>query len=369
MSSRALIRLLPLGGILDFYILRGFLRIFIASLVCVTTLYFVIEIFERIDTLVSTGTPALTAVRYFAYKAPLIISRVIGFATLFSALFSLGVLVRNHEMTAIRSSGVSIQRIALPLLILSFAICLFAFVWNETIVPVFTQRADTIYKIEIKNKRQQSLLGTRDIWLRGENSFINVDRYDSRNETLEQVTIFLLDRDFSLKGVVNIPNVKWQEQRWVADNIAAWTFQTDGTMIPVAEPKLPRISEKPDDLKALARDPEEFSYFDLQKQITDMKNKGLDVTDYEVDLQAKLAIPVISPLMILIAIPFALKRRLTGSISVSFGVAMLLAFSYWILLAFCLSLGHGGALPPWAAAWTPNVIFAMIGLYLFTSEA
>lgn len=368
MSGRAPFRTLPFGGILDFYIVRGFLRVFFASLICVTALYVIIELFERIDTLVITGTPVLTAIRYFAYKAPLLISRVVGFATLFSALFSLGVLVRNQEMTAIRSSGISVQRIALPLFILSLGICAATFVWNESIVPVFSQRADAIYKTEIKNKKQQSLFGTRDIWIRGENSFINVDHFDSRNSALEQVTVFLLDRDFNLRGVVDIPRAEWSNDRWAAQEITEWAFQADGTMTPVPLPKLPKITEKPDDLKALARDPEQFSFFDLQKQITDMKNKGLDATDYQVDLQAKLAIPVISPLMILIAIPFALKRRFTGSMSVSFGVAMLLAFSYWILLAFCLSLGHGGALPPSAAAWIPNAIFAMVGVFLFTSE-
>ena len=74
-------------------------------------------------------------------------------------------------------------------------------------------------------------------------------------------------------------------------------------------------------------------------------------------------------MMILIALPFAVKKPISGSIAISFGMAMLIGFGYWVLSAFSISLGHNGALPPWIAAWVPNAIFAMIGLYFFTSEA
>ena len=110
------------------------------------------------------------------------------------------------------------------------------------------------------------------------------------------------------------------------------------------------MAETPADLKLLARDPEEFTFFDLQKQIADMRSKGVDTTAFEVDLQTKLALPFISPLMVLLAIPFALKRQMSGSVSLSFGVAMLIGFSYWVLAAFCISLGHGGAVTSWISA-------------------
>jgi lipopolysaccharide export system permease protein len=128
------------------------------------------------------------------------------------------------------------------------------------------------------------------------------------------------------------------------------------------------ITETPADLKLLAKDAEEFTYFDLQKQVADMKSKGLDTTAYDVDLQTKLALPFISPLMVLLAIPFALKRQMSGSVSLSFGIAMLIGFGYWVLAAFCISLGHSGALPSWISAWLPNAIFLLIALFFFTAE-
>lgn len=370
MAARGKVRFLPMGGILDRYLAQGFLRIFAISLVCTASLYLVVDFFDRISAFVDSGASMGTILRYFLYKAPASISRVIGFATLFSALFCLGMLTRTQEITAMRSNGIRVQRIALPLLILSSFVCVFTFIWNEALVPAFAHQAETIFKTEVKNKQQKSLFGTADIWIRGEGSFINIDNFDSASTTLQGITIFLLNRDLSLRGLVEIPSARWTARGWQADTITEWHFLPDGKVVNhKASAIAPPIPETPEDLKLLARDADEFTFFDLRKQIFDMKSKGIDTAPYEVDLQFKLALPLISPLMILIAIPFALRRQMSGSMALSFAVAMLIGFGYWVVAAFCISLGHNGALPPWAAAWIPNGIFALIGLFFFTGEA
>jgi lipopolysaccharide export system permease protein len=336
--------------------------------VVVTSLYVTVDFFDRIGNLLDTGTSVSTIARYFIYKAPLLISRVIGFAALFSTLFCLGMLARSREITALRSNGISVERVATPLLFLGLIIGALTLVWNETLVPVFTHNAQNIYKFEIRNRQQKSVLGTHDIWIRGDGSFINVDSFDAHSTSLENVTIFLLNRDFSLRALVEIPKARWVDNAWKTDEATEWNFMADGkTLNQKVTAALP-ISETPEDLKLLAREADEFSYFDLQKQIADMRNKGIDTTAYEVDLHTKLALPFISPLMVFLAIPFALKRQMSGSISLSFGIAMMIGFGYWVLTAFCISLGHSGALPSWLSAWIPNFIFAMVGAFFFTAE-
>jgi lipopolysaccharide export system permease protein len=367
MESRGEIKFLPLGGILDRYLCRGFLRVFFMTLICSTALFLIVDCFDRLSSFLDAGASLSTVVRYFLYTTPLSISRVIGFAALFSTLFCLGTLARTQEITAMRSSGLSIQRISLPLVILSIVICLVTFFWNEGLVPIFAHRASMIYKTEIKNKQQQSLFGTRDIWIRGEGSFINVDNFDTKSRALEGVTIFLLNRDFGLRGLLQIPDVRWTGKQWETTQATEWRFLPEGKLTSQKVTASPPVTETPDDLKLLARNAEEFSYFDLQKQITDMKSKGMDARAYEVDLQTKLAMPLISPLMVLLAIPFALKKQISG-VALSFGIAMVIGFGYWVLSAFCISLGHGGALTAWIAAWLPNSIFTMVGIYFFTAE-
>lgn len=368
MEARVSTGFLPLGSILDRYLVQGFLRVFFITLLWNTSLFIIIEFFDIVGAFINADATLWTIIRYFFYKTPVSLSRVIGFATLFSTLFSLGMLARTQEVVAMRSSGISVQRIALPLLVLSLLIGVSTFAWNETLVPVFTRQAQAIYKTEIRKKQQKSLFGTADVWMRGEGSFVNVDNFDPTTNTLKGVTVFLLNRDFSLRGLIEIPTATWNGVGWKAAQATEWTTSKDGKIVSRKTSGTLPITDSPEDLKLLARDAEEFTFFELQKQITDMRSKGMDATRYEVDLQAKLALPLISPLLVLIAIPFSLKKHLSGGMALSFGVAGLIAFSYWVLAAFCLSLGHSAALPSWISAWIPNAIFVMVGLFFFTAE-
>ena len=361
-------KFLPIGSVLDRYLITSFLRIFLSSLAIITTLFLIVDFFDRVSTFLESGAAVSTVVRYFFYKAPLSISRMVGFATLFSTLFCLSVLARTQEITAMRSSGVSVQRLALPLLIFSVLICFGNFFWNETLVPIFSHHADNIYRNEIKNKQKQSLLGTSDIWMRGDNSFIKIDNLDAKTGTLKGVTILRLDRDFGLRGFIDIPVAIWNGKKWEGRDATEWQILPDGRLNSEKITAAPPIAETPEELKLLARNPEEVGFFDLQKQIADMKSKGIDATAYEVDLQSKLAIPMISPLMVLLAIPFALKKRVNAGVALSFGLAMVIGFGYWVLSAFCISLGHSGVLLPGFAAWLPNAIFTLIGLFFSTAE-
>src|SRR5918992_4030185 len=262
---------LPFGSIVDRYIASGFVRVFVASLLCFTAIFAIIEFFDRIGTLVESGISFTTAFRYVLYKIPLSISRVIGFATLFSTLFCLGMFYKAHEITAMQAGGLSTRRLSFPLLCLSILICVITFIWNEGLVPVFAHRAETIYKTEIKKKQQQSLFGTKDIWIRSEGGFVNVDNFDSKNRILEGITFFVLTRDFTLQGTVDVPKAYWTGQKWEAQNGTDWRFLPDGKLTQRIVTTPPNIPETPDDLMLLAREPEEFTFFDLQKQITDMK--------------------------------------------------------------------------------------------------
>ncbi len=359
---------LPMGGISDRYLIREFLRVLALSLLCLTFLYLVIDFFDRIDSLMQSGSGLWTSFRYFLYKLPLLISRVLGFAVLFAALFSIGLLSRNQEITALRASGLSLHRITLPLLLFSLVICVFTFFWNEALVPIFTRKSQTIYKTEIKRSQPKSLVGTKDIWLRGENSFISVSYFDSKKNVLEGVSLYLLGRDFSLSGLIEAPLARWNGTGWEAKKGTQWLFLSDGPEVQQkVDISLPLV-ETPQDLKLLALAPEEFSFSELRKQIADLQAKGIDSKEYEVDIQTKMAIPLISPLLVFLAIPFALKYSSAGGWALSFGFTLVLGFTYYVILAFGVSLGHSGALPSWIAAWIPNFILAMVGLFFSSAE-
>lgn len=359
---------LALGGILDRYLLRSFMRNFALGLFCTALLYLMVDFFDRVDNLVRAGAPLGTSIRYFLYKLPLLISRVFGFSALFATLFSLGMLARTQEITAMRAGGLSLRRISVPLLLLSFVISIFAFLWSESVVPIFTSKSQYIYRTEVRKRQPKALLGARDIWMRGEGSFIRVDHFDAKKGSLDGVAIYVLNRDFSVRGLIEVPSARWNGTAWEASGGKEWVFLSGGRLTQRRLNRPLPLSETPEDFKLLAREPDEFSFFDLRKQITDLRAKGIDATEYDVDLQVKLALPLISSLLVLLAIPFALRYGPGGGIALSFGLTLLIGFGYWLLLAFSVSLGHSGALPPWVAAWLPNLSLALLGLFFYTAE-
>jgi lipopolysaccharide export system permease protein len=357
----------PTGGILDWYIIRGFLKVVALSLLFTTVLYLIVDFFDRIDSILKAGAPVWSAIRYFLYKLPLLMSRVFGFAVLFSTLFSVGMLSRTQEITAMRAAGISVYRITLPLFVTGVLICALNFVWNEALVPVFTRESQYIFKTEVKKKEPKSLLGTKDMWVRSEEAFVSVERFDTKTSTLEGVTVFLLNRDFTLRGLVEVPSARWNGNRWQPTRSIEWVMQPNGGLTAREGNVTIPLAETPEDLKLLARDPEEFSFLDLKKQIADLQGKGIDATEQKVDLHVKMAVPFVSLIMVLLAMPFAVRHTKSAGLALSFGLTMLIGFGYWFLLAFSVSLGHSGAIPPWVSAWIPNATIAMVGLFFYST--
>ena len=110
-TARVESKFLPVFSILDRYLGFSFLRIFFASLAVITTLFLIVDFFDKVGTFVQTDASLWTVARFFFYKIPLSLSRMTGFATLFSTLFCLSVAARTQEITAMRASGLSVQRL------------------------------------------------------------------------------------------------------------------------------------------------------------------------------------------------------------------------------------------------------------------
>jgi lipopolysaccharide export system permease protein len=82
-------------------------------------------------------------------------------------------------------------------------------------------------------------------------------------------------------------------------------------------------------------------------------------------MNVKIAFPLISVILVLIAIPVSLRLQRGGTpLAVSIGIAV--CFLYLVLLGFSRSLGLSGTLPPFLAAWLANIVFLLIGVYLMS---
>lgn len=362
------ISFIPARRILDRYLIQAFVRIFAIALLIITSLYLAIDFFDGIEKFLGAGVSLGTIFKYFFYELPLVTSRVTGFATLFSTLLSLGLLARNQEIIAMRTSGMSLQRLSIPVVLAALAMSLISFLSDETLVPIFTRKAQYIYQVEVKKKNPQGLLGNKNIWIRDRNGFVSVEHFDSKKKVIDGLTIYIMNPDFTIQGLVEAEHAIWDGKGWETKEGREWFFLPDGQVTQKETSSHLPISLTPEDFSSFARDSETLSFMELRNLIKQLKEIGINTTEYDVDLQFKLALPLISPLIAFLAIPFALRQWVGGGMAASFVWTMMIGFSYWVVLSFTISLGHSGVLPPLVSAWLPNVILAMVGLYFFLRE-
>jgi lipopolysaccharide export system permease protein len=110
---------------------------------------------------------------------------------------------------------------------------------------------------------------------------------------------------------------------------------------------------------------EEFSYRQLRTYIRSLQRKGLSTTEYQVDLQLKLALPCAAIVMALIGTALAVSSHNRLSLATALSLALAVGFSYWVILALAVSLGHSGSFHPVVAAWVSNIVALLLGMFFF----
>jgi lipopolysaccharide export system permease protein len=238
--------------------------------------------------------------------------------------------------------------------------------WNETVVPYSTERSRYIEIVEIRNRPLKALLNEDGIWFHGRNGIYNIEHFDARTGTLVGLTVYDLSPGFVLQRLVEVPTAQWRDDRWIVSAASERTFDDKGGVI--TRPLTPAefvLPERPQDFQIIEKDPEELNFRRLRHHIHELSRKGIDTTESRVDLHLKLALPLVPLVMVLVGVPLAGRNPRRRPLATSIGIGLVVGFSYWVLLALTISLGHGGAIPPAIAAWTANGVFALLGAFLF----
>jgi lipopolysaccharide export system permease protein len=348
------------------YVLVEFLRIFGLCMVGFLLIYVLVDLFDRLQGFLKFHASVGEVVRYLFFKIPLIVTQLVPVATLASVLMALGTMARHNELTALRASGVSTVQVAIPLFAIALVLSVLIVAWNETIVPYSTERSRYIEVVEIRNRPLKALLSEDGIWFHGRNGIYNIEHFDARTGTLVGLTVYDLSPGFVLQRLVEVPTAQWRDDRWIISAAIERTFDDKGTVstrpLTPAEFVLP---ERPQDFQIIEKDPEELNFRRLRHHIRELSRKGIDTTESRVDLHLKLALPLVPLVMVLVGVPLAGRNPRRRPLATSIGIGLVVGFSYWVLLALTISLGHGGAIPPAIAAWTANGVFALLGAFLF----
>ncbi|MEO6029097.1 MAG: LPS export ABC transporter permease LptG [Candidatus Binatia bacterium] len=348
------------------YVLSEFLRLFAMCMLGFLLIYVLVDLFDRLDGFLKYHASVGAVIRYLLFKIPLIVTQLVPIATLGAVLFTLGTMARHSELTAMRASGISTLQIATPLFVTALVLSVAILAWNETVVPYATERSRYVEIVEIRNKPLKALLSEDGIWFHGRSGIYNIEHFDARTGTVVGLTVYEFTPGFVLQRLVEVPTAQWRDDHWVITSAIERTFDDAGNVItrPLKPSELV-IPEKPQEFQIMEKDPEELSFRRLRHHIRELSRKGIDTTESRVDLHLKLALPLVPLVMVLVGVPLAARNPRRRPLATSVAIGLVVGFSYWVLLALTISLGHGGAIPPAIAAWTANGVFGVLGAFLF----
>jgi lipopolysaccharide export system permease protein len=349
--------------ILGRYVALEFLRTFGLTMLAFLAIYLLADFFDRFDSFLQHEASASAIARLFLYRIPLVMTQVAPLAVLAGGLIGLGLLARHNEFVAMRACGISVWQVLMPLAVLAAVISVATFFWNETVVPASARRWHQVWNQEIKQKYSAGVFTGREFWYLGRAGFYNVDRVVPRRQQLIGLTVYQLGPDFRPARVIRARSATWTGKGWALEGPRTLHFDTTPSREEAGVPPGFRLPETLDDFRVVSVEAEEFSYRMLRDQISSLQSKGVDASESWVDLHLKVALPVASLVLMLVAVPLAARGTRVSSLSAAVGSGFVLGFAYFIILAFARALGQTGALPPLLAAWTSNLLFALIGFY------
>lgn len=347
------------------YIVGQFFGLFIPILASFILLYIVVDFFDRLDILLRHNATAGSAVRYFLFKIPLMVTHVTPAAVVTAVLLSLGLLSRYNEIVALRAGGVSLGQTALPLIVTAALISAAILAWNETVVPYCTRQFQLINNLEIRKRALRGILSDREIWYHGTEGFYHIDHVNRTERAVYGLVIYRLDGDFMLRGVIEIPKALWLGDRWSIPHALERNLVADSPTVRTLTAEEVSLPESLEDFIEVQREPEELSFVVLQQWIRQLGEKGIDATEYLVDLHLKLAVPFASMVLAMVAIPISGRVRRHPSMAAIIGLGLAVGAAYWVTFGMASSIGRNSILPPIVAAWAANGLFGLTAAVLF----
>ncbi len=349
--------------IIDKYLLNRFLGFLTATIISCLAIFVFIDMIGNLNRFLNISFKYVML--FYVYLSPYIIITVFPIAMLLASMFTIGILAKNNEITALRTSGVSTIRITSPLLIASTLICMSLLLFSETVLPITQKKKTAIYNNKIKNRPSRGTIIKRNFCYWGlDNTMFYFKSFNKKTNVGKGVLIEKYT-DNKISTRIKAEYISWKNKKWEINNASVFNFKDD--VITVKKHKKLNgdlIKNKPTDFSTTKKNPEDMNYFELKKYIDNVQRSGGKAYKYLSDLHFKISYPLINLIVVLLGVSLTTSIGKSGLTKI-FGVGLLLCFVYYMFAKFGLALGHSGDLNPLLAAWIGNIVFFIVGIFLF----
>ncbi len=362
--------------VLDNYILRSIVQIFISAILIFTFLYILIDAGTHLDDFLSNKVPALTVLQYYFNFLPVIFVQTSPIACLLAVLFTYSTLNNNNEIIALRASGLDFWKITKPAIIFGLIASALVFLVNEKFAPQATSLAQEIKTEKIKTNAggsgKRMLQPIKNLFFYGmDNRLFFIDEFDPGTKIVRNLTIISQDSLQRMTEKLVAQKGEWTGTAWKLTNCQLTRYNPidqslDGDA-PFYKEKIMSINERPEDFLKQRSSLSNMNIKELKAYIKRFKRSGAiaALNNLKVDLHQRIAYPFACIIIIFVGLPFALMTgRRKGLTFASVGIALAIGFLFYVVNAVGLALGKAGVLLPFISAWIAPALFMAAGFYL-----
>jgi lipopolysaccharide export system permease protein len=348
--------------ILTRYVLGRFAQLFVLSYVAFVSVFVVVDLASRLSAFIDQGVPLRGVFAYYAWSLPYFSLLVLPMAVLLACLFCFGSLVRSGELDAMKSAGLSLYRIVLPVQLLALVISGLAFVVADRLMPEGNRKRAALERGERPRftapVRAQVVL--RDV----DGQVLSVGQYFRKERRGTQVALDRYDGR-RLVQKIRAEELAWVGGGWVLRRGDVRHFGKDGRQAvrPFLSMPAEGLTLTPEDLSQEYREIDQMGFRELRSFIERRRRNGEQATREEVEWHLRLAFPFACFVMVLLGSPIASRSRRAGR-PLLVGLCLLISFAYYGSIQGGRALGWNGMLPPAAGAWGANVLFLAAGWVL-----
>ena len=355
--------------LLSKYILKGFLKIFFIIEIVMIWIFLVVDYLSHMDNFVKAKMSLASGIFFTILKIPFVIVHLTPVSIILTGVIFFGLMNRNKEVIALCSGGIALKKLYLPVIALSIVLSVFVFFMADTIMPFSSAKFNYINLTKIKKKKYITAKSS-NIWITDADRIIYIDFYNPDKNEIFNISINFFDGKDIVKHI-EADNGFFKNNRWELHNLFIAEKADGGAFFSTDtfSKKLMKFNFNGDDLKEAIKKSDEMGIIELWKYIKSLKLKGYDSLRYEVDFYAKLAFPIACLIMALFGIHTGIDSSSGLKIPFAIVKSLGLAFLYWALYSFSISLGYGGIVYPVVSAFIADILFGIFGItFLILNE-